>query len=346
MNKFLKMWNIIDCPAYTYQKTKAVNKIKKNIAIKIILMILTLNIFCSCSKSKFNIGNNINNSIFSRNIICEDKNYVYLTTGLESNIKRIDKKNNSSTDLKYKGYGLNLYNDYLYFQDKKHFYRVDIKNIENTPDLILEYFRGYYLIFNNKIYVEPNINTTIYKMELDGSDKKNYYDLNQDERYFICGADNNYIYVVFIKDAEEVLVNDEAMKAWYLSRMDYKEKKVEKLFPVYFETYADIRFNNFMIILDEYAYCVTNKGISRNKLTLDSEKEIIYDSEFDGIINVVAIVEQGIYFKEKDNDNFLYNISLDGKPIDKIEIDGDELFYVSIYDGKLHYIKNDIIFRL
>lgn len=297
----------------------------------------------SCSEPARCIGNNINNSIFSHNFVCEDKDYVYYTRGIDDNIKRIGKKDNSADELKYKGYNLNICKNYLYFQDGRNFYRVNIKDTESEPEVIFGYFCGYYLICDNKIYTAP-YTTDIYKMDPDGSHKEKYFDVSYDKRHFICGADDKYIYAVFINDTEEVSVGGKTMRSWTLSRMDRKrkEEKAEKLFPVYFEAYADLRFNDFMVVLKEYAYCVTNGEISRNKLSVGLEKETI--CKIDPNTNVIAVTEQGIYLKDNDS-GVMYKISPNGKIKEQIEIEltGDELFFVSIFDNKLYYIQDNTI---
>lgn len=308
------------------------------------LMVISFTIIlCSCAKDEYIVGNNINNSVFLNNEVCEDKNYVYVAN-VETGIKRIDKKDNSITILNNKGSNLNLYNNYLYYQYENTLYRNNTKNINGTPDLLLNNFTNSYLIFNDIIYMDYFYHG-IFCMNTDGTNKKMYLELNEDEKYFICGYDNKYTYIIFSSDLKEVKIDEGLiLNEYYLSRMSH-DKIVEKLFPVY--TYYIHMVNDFLLIYDNYSYYTIDGNIVRNKLEINAKKEVLYQKDLLETITLIAIIDQFIYFKNDLNKELIYKFSIKDGSIEEINLFyEDVLFYVDNSKNKLNYIKDNKIFSL
>ena len=352
------------------------NRILSAFILFLLFTLFLLLISCSNSKDDIITGNDPNNTIFLHNAVCEDEDYVYYSG--EKNIVRINKKDESLTELEYDSYytfgdNLNLYKGYLYFVGEKvlyryEFYRVNLNEPNNEPELVSSIpIRDTYLIFDNKIYVLP-FYTSIFRMNPDGSDVEEY-DSVMDNYYYICGNDDKYVYTVFRADSEQSTELDGVpANAVYMSRMthkDYRENNTnsrEKLFKIYTYIAADLTwFNDFMVISDGYVYYKMGYGddikqireaIIRNKLSVDSEREIIYEISQNEIVELIAVTKNGIYFKKYNGGNYTYGtndyklikISLDGKIETELEHGEDWLFFVSKYDSRLHYIKDNKIF--
>jgi len=334
-------------------------KIKK-LALIIIFAILLLALnSCSNAKVKFLTGNEQNNSVFLHDIVCEDENYVYVSGGEVQNIKRINKKDQSVTELNHKGSRLNIYDGYLYFVGEKILYRKDLYRLNLSDpnaesELVAKGFPAdIYTIFNDKIYPYSNYNP-IFRMNVDGSDMEEAKDTNF---YHIFGTDDKYIYTIF-KDYETEIIDGIETNIFYFSRMDHNGENSEKLFKIYAEIWADIRhYNDFLVISDGYAYYKMRwngrEEIIRSELTVNSEREVLYTTPENGRINMTAVTKDGIYFRTQNLAvsyiSIIPNVklSLDGKVETQIELENefDVLpFFVSRFDGKLYYIKNDKIF--
>ena len=322
---------------------------KLTIHIILIQILISLILINSCSiKNENNIQNNTNNIIFLHGTACDNIDYVYYSNG--EDIIKIDKKTGYHSQTNYKGRNLNIYNEYLYFQNENGFHRLNIIKQDSEPELIhkSKIFIDQYFIFNNKIY-PLQFYGTIFKMDIDGSNIESSQNIYSNNIYNFFGADKNYIYCMFTSDRENI-ITDEKIYINYLSRMDFNESNKEKLFS--FASQADIKLNDFMIILNNYAYYILpadlpeNEILIRNKLEINSDEEIICD--YINKSGIIAITEEGIYFRKNqtETNEKIYLLSLDGKIETEINIKPDTLYFVSNIDNKLYGIADNNIYPI
>jgi hypothetical protein len=140
--------------------------------------------------------------------------------------------------------------------------------------------------------------------------------------------------------------------------MDHNGNNREKVFKIYADAWAALGWHNdFLVISDGYAYYkmrwAEREEIIRNKLTVNSEREVLYTAPENERINMTAVTKDGVYFrKERLVISYMslipnVKLSLDGKNETQIDFTDDfdfSPFFVSRFDGKLYYIKNDQIF--
>ncbi|MCL2772102.1 MAG: hypothetical protein FWD71_02025 [Oscillospiraceae bacterium] len=344
--------------------------IKKSAFFTLAFFIFSL-LLISCSGSSGDkllmTGNDPNNSIYLHNTVCEDENYIYYGEYGAKNITRMNKKDMSVTELKYSGYNLNVYRNYLYFMaEKGGLYRVNLGEPDSEPELILAYSRDIYWIFEDKLYPLA-FYSQVFQMNLDGSDKESSGDIS--DFYYVVGNDDKYVYAIFRNDIEESTeFNGVPANLCYVSRMTYKDFKDnnmgtrEKLFKIYTYIWDDLSwYNFFMVISNGYAYYEMGYGddidnahqeIIRNKLSVNAEREVIYQIPDDERVNLIAVTEDGVYFKKfilgdyASYEIYVPNIkiSLDGKIQIELAYGDDCLFFVGRYDHKLRYIKDNQIF--
>ena len=315
---------------------------KSTIISALIFLALAL---ISCSEEKNIFGNNINNSIFLDNEVCEDKNYVYVAD-IENGIKRIDKKDNSVKILPHKGFHLNLHDNYLYYQDiyAGDFCRVSTKNIDGEPELLLNY-KDCYFMFDGVIYLMCFYND-IFCMDADGTNKKMESSFDRDEKYFICGYDSRYTYIIRKNDRTSSSKDGISLTFEYsLSRMTRDGKNFENLFPVYSNLYYDI--NVFLLIRDGYSYYTADGRIVRNKLEINAPAEVLYEDEAGERVKVIAVLDEYIYFKDSVNEGLIYKLTIEDKNIEIIDFPHESaIFYVDNSNNRLNYIEDDIIYTI
>jgi hypothetical protein len=294
------------------------------------------------------------------NCVCEDKEHIYFSvyTEGENQIKRISKKDGSVVDLNQKGYNLNLYDGYLYFVGEKHsFYRLNLNDPDAVPEHVAEYYAptGKYTIFGGKIYPLDNY-YPVFRMNTDGSDVEEAVPVS--DYYYIFGVGDKYIYTIF-SDCETKIIDGVETNIYYLSRMNHNGKNREKLFKIYTDAACGLGlYNDFLVISDGYAYYKMwynyREEIIRNKLSAESEREVVYTVPDDKIVELKAVTKDGIYLKRYDRaGSYEYSLipnvklSLDGKTETSIDFIAEEEFipvFVSRCDGGLYYIKDEKIF--
>jgi hypothetical protein len=341
------------------------NKIKRFIlAVCVFAALFILLNSCSADSSdKFLTGNEQNNSVFLFNAVCEDKDYVYFcayavyTEKEGPNIKRINKKDGAVTELNQTGFNLNLYDGYLYFNNRS-LYRLNLSDPNAEAELVAEFLPAHikYTIFGGKIYPLDNY-YPIFRMNADGSEVEEAIPIG--DYYHIFGVDDKYIYTIFAKDYETETIDGVRTNVFYFSRMDHDGENKEKLFEIYTgEANGLGLYNDFLVISDGYAYYRMwydeKVEIIKNKLSAGFEREVIYTVPENAIVELKAVTKDGIYLRKYNReDSYEYSLipnvklSLDGKTETPIEPIADEEFipvFVSRCDGKLYYIKDEKIF--
>jgi len=316
------------------------------------------------------VGNDPNNTVFWLNAICEDEDYVYVSshvkqsgfTNKNQNIIRIAKSDGSVTDLNLRGYNLGIYKGYLYFlgDNGYYFYRLNLTEPDAPPKCIALNSMYSYTILNDRIYPSGNPNG-ILSMNVDGSDKEETRRGDGKRYYVVYGYDDRYIYTVYPFEYEMEKIDGREICVQYLYRMGYDHENEEKLLRLENEVpNCFSQINQVMIISGGYAYYMAQYSdrheLARNKLTLNSEKEIIYRSSENEAIYLTAITNDGIYMQKFDiGDQRAYSslrhpntkLSLDGKTESPIDLDKKGLlFFVSRFDGKLYYVEDDKIVPL
>jgi len=309
-------------------------------------------------------GNETNNTVFLFNLVCEDKDYVYVSgyaEGGEGNIKRIGKADGSVTELDQKGQSLNLYGGYLYFYHAKNLYthglyRISFEDLDGEPEFVVQGIRERYTIFDGKIY-PLDMYCPIFRLNVDGSDVEKTEPAG--DYYYIHGTDGKYIYTIF-KDIEKKVIDGVRTNVYHFSRMDHSGENRERLFEIYTDEWTGLGMNNdFLVVSNGYAYYKMRYDgrdeIIRNKLVANSKREVVYTVPEDQIVIMIAVTGDGIYFLRYDRGNPPYDcglvpnvkLSLDGKTETPIDIaagkTGLPLSFVSRYDGKLYYISDDRI---
>jgi hypothetical protein len=312
-------------------------------------------------------GNEPNNTVFWNNVICEDETYVYVSSymyvGLEninSNIIKINKNDGSVTDSGLRGHNLSIYNNYLYFVDIRNFlYRLDLDDPEIEPELVSDAFIYTYIILNSKVYPSGFLNV-ILSMNLDGLDIEP--ESGSENKYIICGYDDKYIYALYEYDIDTIISDGRETHIQYLTNMDSNHDNREKLFKIHTDHLTPLgTVNNFMIISKGYAYYTirydSRDEIVRNRLALNSEKEIIYRAVENEAIYITAVTDDGIYLQKYDIGDCIASsnprhpntkLSLDGKTESQVDLEKkkDLLFFVSRFDNKLYYVEDSKIFPL
>ncbi|MCL2813288.1 MAG: hypothetical protein FWD23_01680 [Oscillospiraceae bacterium] len=316
---------------------------KFDIILTLILLALSLT---SCSKEKNLLGNNINNSVLLNNAVCEDKNYIYVAD-IENGIKKIDKKDNSVTILRHKGGNLNLHNNYLYYQDiyEGNLCRVSTKETDGDAELLLGYKDSYFM-FDGVIYLVCIYND-IFCMDADGMNKKMDSSFDRNEKYFICGYDSKYIYIIRKYDYTST-VNKDGLSLtfeYFLSRKTRGGENFENLFPVYSGLYDEV--NKFLLICNGYSYYAINGKIVRNQLEVNAPAEVLYEDESAERFKLIAVLDEYIYFKDCINEDIIYKLTIDDKNVEVIDLPHENIiFYVDDSKNRLNYIKDDVIYTL
>ena len=312
-------------------------------------------------------GNEPNNTVFWHNVICEDEEYVYVSSyydvqgkDINPSIVRIGKSDGRVTEMGARGNGLSVYDGYLYFLDErnKFLYRMDLGDPDANPECITTAFIPKYMILNGKIYPSGNP-YSISSMNLDGSDIEEAKKGDFKNHYFVYGYDDTYIYVAYPYEYETDVVDGAEICMQYIYRMDYNHENKEKLFEVYNDVLNLLDMdNNVMVMLDGYAYYTARYDgrdeIVRNELAPNSEKEIIYKTFFeDERFEITAITRDGIYMKKYklgDSHSYSYRspntkLSLDGATESQIAtVKGNLPFFVGRFDQKLYYVEGNKIF--
>ena len=144
-------------------------RMKKTIILILICLILPGSFSCSDEEKnmgiEINLGNEPNNTVFWNNAICEDKDYIYvgsstylIPTEKDKNIAKINKSDNSVTDLGIRGYNLNVYDGYLYFLNEHGMFKLDLSIPDATPEVVAAQIIIRYMILNDKIYPSGFLN--------------------------------------------------------------------------------------------------------------------------------------------------------------------------------------------
>lgn len=304
--------------------------------------------------------------VFWNNAICEDEDYVYVSsstylipTDKDKNIVKINKSDNSVTDLGIVGYNLNVYDGYLYFLNEHGMFKLDLSDANASPKSVTGTFMITYMILNSKIYPSGFLNP-ILSMNLDNTNKEEAKKGDLENYYYVCGYDERYVYAAFPYVYEIRAEDYVETNVQHLVRMDYNHENKEKLFRICTDFLAGLGIqNDYMIMLDGYAYYkLLYNGryeIARNELVPNSEKELIYRASEGEGIEITAITRDGIYikkFKIDDSQSYYHfrqpntKLSIDGKTESQIEFKENVLFFVSRFDYKLHYIKDNKIFSV
>ncbi|MCL2159958.1 MAG: hypothetical protein FWH48_11165, partial [Oscillospiraceae bacterium] len=288
--------------------------------------------------------------------------YIYVSSTKEGeNITKIDKNTENAEELDIVGFGLTVYKNYLYYLDPKNpnwmiygLYRIDLNEPDAKPELVFDEVEpnatNYYYIASDSVWLYPAYFPT-YRIDINDFSKKTQYH-NDDEKYFIAGIDEKYRYILTLKIEDDRHI-------YTLARCLHEDAGFENreyLCAIDQPEWADLSFNNFLVINGGFAYYLFDFDIYKCELKAGAKSEIIYRGyKFgDGRFDMIAVTGDGIYIKkfhvareqayERIYDDCIYMIDHSGENEVALNYSPELLYFVSSEDGRLKYIKDGKIY--
>ena len=206
----------IACNSVGYEYVAEIYFCGIRISLNVLLFIVTLSFFISCSKSHIIVsyyGNTIGN-LNNDGLICEYKDNIYYTNHIDNeHLYKTDGIINKKLSSTY-AYNINVINNYVYYTagspGKVHKVRTD--GLFDTTIITQEV---YYLIVTDKcifyqLYNNKSDVVQLYKSDLNGFGKKlilngiDEFIVYKDNIYYINNYDNDKLYVMNINDGNKI----------------------------------------------------------------------------------------------------------------------------------------------